>query len=355
MHPGRPVFSNGDRSLVTSQPGAHRQPVVAVLIPCYNEGATIGKVVRDFKCSVPQAEVYVFDNCSTDNTVAEARGAGARVVKEKRRGKGFVIAAMLNKVQADYYIMVDGDDTYPAERAMALLAPVISGDADMVVGQRLEQYDEGAFRPLHVIGNRLICSLINSVFSTHLVDPMSGYRAFTREVAESLPVIAWGFDVETEMTLQLLYRRFLIREEAIHYRLRPRGSVSKLRTFRDGARVLAKILNIFKAYKPLTFFGGLALLLCIVGAIVGFFPVYEYIEYQYAYSVPKAVLAASCFILATVLGAAGIIISTLNYRILEMTNALSKQIAHSSLSTPFGRSDSDAYVPGQQNDGIPEG
>lgn len=340
---------------MTRRPDVHDHPSIAVLIPCYNEGATIGKVVRDFKRSVPQAEVYVFDNSSTDNTVAEARAAGARVFKEKKRGKGFVIAAMLNKVQADYYIMVDGDDTYPAERAMALLAPVMSGDADMVVGQRLEQYDEGAFRPLHVIGNKLICGLINSVFSTHLVDPMSGYRAFTREVAESLPVIAWGFDVETEMTLQLLYRRFVIREEAIHYRLRPRGSVSKLRTFRDGARVLAKILDIFKAYKPLTFFGGLALMLSLVGVVVGFFPVYEYIEYQYVYSVPKAVLAASCFILATVLGAAGLIISTLNYRILEMTNALSKQITHSNLAAPSRGGDFTTYDPDQKGESSSEG
>ena len=338
-----------------SQPDVPLDCLVAVLIPCYNEGATIGKVVRDFQRSLPQAEVYVFDNSSTDNTVAEARAAGARVFKEKKRGKGFVIAAMLNKVQADYYIMVDGDDTYPAERAMALLAPVMSGDADMVVGQRLEQYDEGAFRPLHVIGNKLICGLINAVFSTHLVDPMSGYRAFTREVAESLPVIAWGFDIETEMTLQLLYRRFVIREEAIHYRLRPQGSESKLRTFRDGARVLAKVLNIFKAYKPMTFFGGLALLLSFIGAIVGFFPVYEYFEYQYVYSVPKAVLAASCFILAAVLGAAGLIISTLNYRILEMTNTLSKQIAHSNLSAPSWNRDFASYQPDQKDDGAHNG
>ncbi len=337
-----------------SQLDARVECSVAVLIPCYNEGATIGKVVRDFMRSMPQAEVYVFDNRSTDNTAAEARAAGARVIKEKRQGKGFVIAAMLNKVKADYYIMVDGDDTYPAERAMALLAPVMSGDADMVVGQRLEQYDEGAFRPLHVIGNRLICSLINSVFSTHLVDPMSGYRAFTREVAETLPVVAWGFDVETEMTLQLLYRRFVILEEAVHYRLRPRGSVSKLRTFRDGARVLAKILNIFKAYKPLTFFGGLALLLSLAAVIIGFFPVYEYIEYQYVYSVPKAVLAASCFILAAVLGVAGIIISTLNYRILEMTNTLSKLIARSSYYVPPENSDFASRGFDQKNDDIPE-
>lgn len=337
---------------MTSQPNDWDHPSIAVLIPCFNEGATIRKVACDFKCSLPQAEVYVFDNCSTDNTAAEARAAGARVFKEKKRGKGFVIAAMLNKVHADYYIMVDGDDTYPAERAMALLAPVMSGDADMVVGQRLEQYDEGAFRPLHVIGNKLICGLINSVFSTHLVDPMSGYRAFTREVAESLPVIAWGFDVETEMTLQLLYRRFVIREEAIHYRLRPQGSESKLRTFRDGARVLAKVLNIFKAYKPLTFFGGLALVLSLFGAIIGFFPVYEYLEYQYVYSVPKAVLAASCFILAAVLGAAGLIISTLNYRILEMTNALSKQIAHSTPSPLSSGRPLAAHSTDQQDDGI---
>lgn len=298
---------------------------IAVLIPCYNEGATIAKVVRDFRRCVPGAQIYVFDNRSTDDTAAAARAAGALVIKEKRQGKGFVISAMLRKVDADFYIMVDGDDTYPADDAQALLTPLMSGDADMVVGQRLTTYEKGAFRPLHVIGNRLVCRLIGLVFSTDLADPMSGYRAFSREVAEALPVVAWGFDIETEMTLQLLYRRFVIREIAVSYRARPEGSTSKLRTFRDGAVVLFKILDIFKAYKPLTFFGGLALLFCFIGAIVGVFPVYEYVQYRYVFSVPKAVFAASCFTVATVLAAAGLIISTLNYRITEMTSVLSRQ------------------------------
>jgi glycosyltransferase involved in cell wall biosynthesis len=307
---------------------------VAILIPCYNEGPTIGKVVRDFRRCVPTAEVYVFDNLSTDDTADRAAAAGAIVVREKKRGKGFVVAAMLSKVDADCYVMVDGDDTYPAERAMDLLSPILAGEADMVVGQRLAQHEERAFRPLHVLGNRLVCGLINLVFSTDLVDPMSGFRAFTREVAASLSVIAWGFDIETEMTLQLLYKRFVIREVAVSYRSRPEGSASKLRTFRDGAVVLAKILSIARAYKPLTFFGALALLACAVGAVIGIFPVMEYLENRYVYSVPKAVLAASCFTLATVLAAVGIIISTLNYRILEMTNVLSKQISHSGHAVP---------------------
>lgn len=300
---------------------------VAVVIPCYNEGTTIGKVVRDFRRSVPHADIYVFDNRSSDNTAAEAAAAGATVIKEKRQGKGFVISAMLRKVSADYYLMVDGDDTYPAERAVDLLAPLISGDSDMVVGKRLAEYEAGAFRPLHVMGNKVVCQLINLIFAAGLDDPMSGFRAFTREVAEVLPVVAWGFDIETEMTLQLLYRRFVIREVAITYRARPAGSASKLRTFRDGILVLAKILDIFKAYKPLTFFGGMAIVALLAAVLVGSIPVYEYLEYRYVYSVPKAILSASLLVLATLLAAVGVIISTLNYRMAEMTSVLSGQMS----------------------------
>src|SRR5262245_12344613 len=298
------------------------QPRIAVLIPCYNEALTIAKVVSDFRNALPTATIYVFDNNSTDDTARLAAQAGAVVLREKRQGKGFVISSMLAKVDADYFVMVDGDDTYPASMAPALLEPVLREDADMVVGQRLSEFEDKSFRALHVFGNKLVRNLINVIFSANLVDIMSGYRAFSREVADNLPVVASGFDVETEMTLQLLYRHFVIKEIAIPYGARPEGSVSKLRTIPDGIRVVLKILGMFKAYKPMTFFGGLAVLVMVLGLALGSFVVYEYAAYRYVYSVPKAILAAACVVLSFLLVSVGVTLHTMNFRILEMTNIL---------------------------------
>jgi glycosyltransferase involved in cell wall biosynthesis len=298
----------------------------AVLIPCFNEAVTIEKVVSDFRAALPKAEIYVFDNNSSDDTAARARAAGATVIREKRRGKGFVVSSMLMQVDADYYIMVDGDNTYPAENASQLLAPLLDGDADMVVGQRLSEHTQESFRRFHLFGNLLVRKVINTVFSANLVDVMSGYRAFTREVAENLPVVASGFDIETEMTLQLLYRNFVIQEIPVPYRERPEGSASKLRTFRDGTLVLLKILGIFKAYKPLTFFGGLAILAALAAVVIGSVVVYEYVQYRYIYSMLNAILAVSCTLLSATLATVGVTLHTVNYRILEMTHVLSKQI-----------------------------
>lgn len=304
------------------------QATTAVIIPCYNEEITIAKVVSDFKIALPDADIYVFDNNSTDDSARLASGAGAKVIYEKRQGKGYVVASMLNLIAADYYIMVDGDDTYPANRAKSLLQPLLDGQADMVVGQRLSTYTKGSFRPLHVFGNKLVRNLINTIFSEHqrLVDIMSGYRAFTREVALNLPVVASGFDVETEMTIQLLYRRFVIREVAISYATRPTGSTSKLRTFYDGIRVLLKIFGIFKAYKPLTFFGSLAIAFGVLGTALGVVVVTGHAGYSYV--VLLAALAASSVLLSFLFVAVGVILHTLNFRILEMTNVLGKQISH---------------------------
>jgi glycosyltransferase involved in cell wall biosynthesis len=305
-------------------------PSVAVVIPCYNEAPTIAKVVGDFRRVLPDATIYVFDNNSSDATACLAAEAGAVVIREKRQGKGFVVAAMLTKLSADYFLMVDGDDTYPADAAPQLLAPVMRDEADMVVGQRLTSFEKDSFRPLHVFGNRLVRKIVNSIFSAGppLHDIMSGYRAFTRDVAENLPIVASGFDVETEMTLQLLYRGFVIREVPVDYGVRPSGSVSKLHTFRDGARVLLKIITVFKAYKPLTFFGSLALVSWFIALAVGYFPIREYIIHDYVYSVPKAILASSLVLLGVILAGVGLLLHTVNFRILEMTNVLVKQLAH---------------------------
>jgi glycosyltransferase involved in cell wall biosynthesis len=301
---------------------------IAVVIPCYNEAPTIAKVVGDFRRVLPHATIYVFDNNSSDATARLAADAGAVVIREKRQGKGFVIAAMLTKLTADYFLMVDGDDTYPADAAPQLLAPVMRDEADMVVGQRLSTFEKESFRPLHVFGNRLVRKIVNLIFSAGLQDIMSGYRAFSRDVAENLPIVASGFDVETEMTLQLLYRGFVIREVPVAYGVRPSGSVSKLHTYRDGARVLLKIITVFKAYKPLTFFGSLALVSWLIGLVIGYFPIREYILHAYVYSVPKAILASSMVLLGVILAGLGLLLHTVNFRILEMTNVLVKQLAH---------------------------
>jgi glycosyltransferase involved in cell wall biosynthesis len=298
---------------------------IAVLIPCYNEALTIVKVVKDFQTQLPDARIYVFDNNSSDGSDNLARAAGAIVIPEKRQGKGYVIASMFNKIDADYYLMVDGDDTYPAERARDLLQPLLEEKADMVAGYRLSEYEDKAFRPMHIAGNKLVCSLINLVFHSHLIDPMTGYRAFTREVAENLPIVASGFDVETEMTLQLLYRHFVIKELPIAYRARPVGSISKLRTYSDGFKVLMKILGIIEAYKPLTFFGSLAIVSFMVGAIGAVTVVVQYLN-LHNFSILFGLLAVGGTLLSTTFLSVGLILHTMNFRILEMTNISSRQI-----------------------------
>jgi len=296
----------------------------AVIIPCYNEGLTIAKVINDFKQVLPNADIIVFDNNSTDDSYWKAINAGAKVIKEKRQGKGFVVSSMLKKVVADIYVMVDGDDTYPAERVMDLIQPILKEEADMVVGQRLSEFSDKAFRSFHVFGNHLVCGLINLIFSSNLQDPMSGYRVFTKEIALELPVVAFGFDVETEMTIQMLYRKFIIKELPIHYRKRPAGSISKLRTFKDGFLVLRKIFSIARAYKPLTFFGGGGILFVILGILAGIFAISRYNLVQINYILAYLFISIGCFFTGIIFGAVGIVIHTLNFRLLELSSTVIK-------------------------------
>src|ERR1043166_2802514 len=220
---------------------------IAVLIPCYNEARTIAKVTKDFARELPDATIYVFDNNSTDGSAELARDAGAGVISEKRQGEGHVVAAMLEKGHAGYYVMGDGDDTYPAERVRELLAPVMGDRADMVVGRRKAVDEKAAYRRFHVFGNWLVCAMINVIFRSRLQDIMSGYRAFNRMISRHLPIIAYGFDIETEMTVQCLYRRWVIQEVPVEYRERPEGSEAKLSTFHDGFRVIFRILSLFRS------------------------------------------------------------------------------------------------------------
>ena len=309
-------------------------PSVAVLIPCYQEAQTIGKVVADFRRALPQAEIFVYDNNCTDATAEIARQAGAVVRREKRQGKGFVVASMFEQVDADILVMVDGDDTYEASAVGALLEPILKGDADMTVAARLHTYAEESFRPFHLLGNKLICGIINRAFGSRISDIFSGYRAFTREAAAQIPITAAGFDVETELTLQALYRGLVIQEIAAPYRARPEGSFSKLRTFSDGFLVLLKLFLILRSYKPLTFFGLCSLGLFGLGLAAGARPVYEYITERYVYAVPSAILAASLVLLAFLTLGLGLILNSTNLRLLELEKLICKRPTRRNDSEP---------------------
>jgi len=290
---------------------------VAVLIPCFNEETTIGKVVRDFRRELPEATVYVYDNNSTDRTVEEARAAGAVVGFEPRRGKGNVVRTMFREVRADVYVMVDGDDTYPAEQVHELMAPVLEGIAHMSTGSRLDRFEDTAFRPLHKMGNRLIRRLINGLFQANLRDILSGYRCFDAFHVRSMPLLSRGFEVETELTLQTLDKAFTIVEVPISYRGRPEGSYSKLNTYLDGLLVISTIFRVFKDYKPLRFFSYAGLLALLAGLGLGLIPVVEFVQTRVVRHVPTAILATGLMLVALLSFATGIILDTLNRRQLE--------------------------------------
>jgi glycosyltransferase involved in cell wall biosynthesis len=300
---------------------------IAVLIPCYNEATTIGKVLDDFKAELPEAELYVFDNCSTDGTAYLARQHGATVINEPRQGKGFVIDSMFRRIDADIYLMIDGDDTYPVDRARDLIQPIIDNAADLVVGTRLADYTDQSFRPLHVLGNQLVRRLINSIFGAKLTDILSGYRAFNRNVVDCVPIVSGGFEVETEMTIHTLYYRLKILEIQVPYGERPEGSVSKLHTFRDGFRVLWKLFNLVRAFKPLTFFGLLATLFLALGVLAGIPPILDYFQNpnHYVEHVPLAILATGLVLLAAGCGFLGLILHAMNWRFKELHNVLTRR------------------------------
>ena len=244
---------------------------IAVLIPCYNEAVTIAKVVDDFKRELPEAVIYVYDNNSKDETAKIAAEHGAIVRHEPRQGKGNVVRSMFRDIDADYYIMVDGDDTYPAEAARELLAPLQAGEADMTVGDRLSNgsYGEENDRAFHGFGNNLVRWLIKAIYGFAFDDVMTGYRAFNRVFVKTMPVLSEGFQIETELSIHAVDKRWRIVDVPIEYRDRPEGSESKLSTFGDGAKVLKAIASLFKEYKPLAFFAWISLILIALGLIVG--------------------------------------------------------------------------------------
>lgn len=246
---------------------------IAVLIPCYNESKTIAKVVSDYKKVLPSADIYVYDNNSSDGTDKIALNAGAIVKYERRQGKGNVIRTMFREIDADCYLMIDGDDTYPAENAPEMCRLVLEEQADMVIGDRLSStYFEENKRPFHNFGNSLVRGLINHLFHAEVKDIMTGYRAFSKPFVKHFPVLSQGFEIETEMTIHALDKNFYLKEIPVQYRDRPEGSVSKLNTYSDGVKVLMTIARLFREYKPFMFFSYIALIFLIF-ALILFIPI----------------------------------------------------------------------------------
>ncbi len=285
---------------------------VAVLIPCYNEELTVGRVIDDFKEALPLADIYVYNNNSTDNTAKIAREHGAILRSESRQGKGFVVRQMFRDIDADYYIMVDGDDTYPAQSASDLIRPLAANIADMTVGDRLSNgtYDKENDRPFHSFGNNLVRWMIKSIYKYDFKDVMTGYRAFNRVFVKTMPVLSAGFQIETEISIHAVDKRWRIAEVPIQYRDRPEGSESKLDTFGDGASVIMAIVSLFKDYKPMAFFGWVALIFVILGLIAGIPVIYEFTLTHLVERFPTALLAVALVLCGAMSFMVGLILDT---------------------------------------------
>ena len=292
---------------------------VAVIIPCLNEELTIGRVLRAFRAALPDATYYVIDNNSKDATARIAREEGATVLRETRPGKGHAVRKAFREVEADVYVLVDGDDTYPAEEAPRLLAPVLDGSADIVVAARLG--GETGFRWINRLGNRLLLGTLNMTFGAALTDLLSGYRAMSREYVKQAPILSSGFELETELSILAFERGFRTVEMPIALRSRPAGSHSKISVVRDGLRILTAILTLLRDYRPLSFFGGAGLVCAILGLLPGIFVTVEFIE-RGTVRIPTAVLATGLEVSALTLILAGVILTALNRRFLELDHRL---------------------------------
>jgi glycosyltransferase involved in cell wall biosynthesis len=295
---------------------------IAVLIPCYNEEMTIGDVVRQFKSRLPHAEIYVFDNESTDRTVQQAMAAGALVRRESRRGKGYVIRSMFREVEADVYIMVDGDGTYPADQVNRLIRPVLEGQADMVIGSRLHAGSNSRFKLPNRIGNWLFRRVLNFLFRVQITDLLSGFRAFRREVVKGLPFFSRGFESETELTVKCLERRFRVVEIPIDLASRPEGSQSKIHLFRDGFLILNTLFALARDYRPLAVFGLGGLLLVGCGLIPGFVVVDEYVETGQILRIPFAILSVGLVLSGLLVLLVGVVLHAITRRFQELDHQM---------------------------------
>ncbi len=285
---------------------------IAVLIPCYNESKTIKKVIEDFKRELPEATIYVYDNNSSDNTAEIAKKAGAIVRTERKQGKGNVIRTMFREIDAECYIMTDGDDTYPAEDAKKMCKEILENNVDMVIGDRLSStYFEENKRPFHNIGNVIVRLLINMIYKSKIRDVMTGYRAFSYRFVKTFPVLSKGFEIETEMTIHSLDKNLNLENVTIEYRDRPEGSSSKLNTYVDGAKVIKTIISLYKNYKPLSFFLWLAILLVIIGTIFLIPVLLEFYKTGLVPKMPTFMASIFFFICATQSFFGGLILQTI--------------------------------------------
>lgn len=286
---------------------------IAVLIPCYNESITIEKVIKDYQQALPEAVLYVYDNNSTDNTVQIAKDAGAIVRHEYRQGKGNVIRSMFRGIDADCYLMIDGDDTYPAESAREMVDLVLNKHVDMVIGDRLSStYFTENKRLFHNSGNRIVRYLINKLFHSNINDIMTGYRAFSRIFVKSFPVLSKGFEIETEMTIHALDKNFLLEEIPVTYRDRPHGSSSKLNTYRDGFKVMKTIFSLFRDYKPMVYFSIIAAFLEFLALILFLPPLYGFLTTGEVLKFPSVIVSVAIATMGLLCWVCGIILEVIS-------------------------------------------
>ncbi|MGO3838562.1 MAG: glycosyltransferase family 2 protein [Vagococcus sp.] len=286
---------------------------IAILVPCYNEEQTIEKVIVDFKKELPDATIYVYDNNSTDNTASVSKKAGAVVKTEFRQGKGNVVRSMFSDIEADYYIMVDGDDTYPADAVHQLLDSLRNGKSDMVIGDRLSNgtYASENKRSFHGFGNNLVRGSINFLYKSNINDIMTGYRGFNKYFVKNFPVLSPGFEIETELTIHSVDNSFLIEEIQIDYRDRPEGSESKLNTLSDGYKVLKTIMVMLKNSKPLFFFSLISLILAILSLVIGVPIIVDYAATGKVDRFPSAILSMGIMLVALGGFECGLILDTI--------------------------------------------
>lgn len=293
-------------------------PRIAVLIPCYNEELTIQQVIEEFKEHLPEAEIFVYDNNSSDRTVEISRAAGVNIGFETRQGKGFVIHRMFREIDADVYIMIDGDSTYPVNEVRKLIAPVVANEADMVVGSRFTSSSDSEVKKVNLFGNKAILWAINLIFKVNLTDILSGYRAFSPNFVKTLPLFGGGFEIETELTIKSLVRNYRILEIPVKLTDRPDGSNSKINIFRDGMLIGNMIFSLFRDYKPLTFFGSIGLILIFLGLFPGGLVVNEFLKTGLVFRLPSAVLAVGLEIAGMLSITVGLILHTIVRRSLEV-------------------------------------
>jgi glycosyltransferase involved in cell wall biosynthesis len=305
---------------------------VAVLVPCYNEEKTVVQVVENFRCALPGAEIYVYDNNSQDATARLADEAGAIVRLERRQGKGNVLRRMFSDIEADVYVLVDGDNTYDAPSASAMIEKLVTDRLDMVVGTRLTTFDQTAFRLGHQWGNKILTGFVSTIFGRQLTDILSGYRVFSRRFVKSFPALASGFETETELTVHALELRMPVAEVVTPYRMRPSGSVSKLHTFRDGFKILTTIIKLFKEERPLIFFSLLFFLMAIVSIALAVPVFITYVETGKVPRFPTAILSTGIMLLAFLSLSCGFILDTVTLGRREL-----KRLSYLSIPAPGQR------------------